>query len=68
MLKKKLIKKKLVVQKTSPPSMTAANKDAMRERRILDVLVEDLMGKDPAKRFAFIMANAKFVKKEDLDF
>lgn len=63
------MKRKKIVKKILPTrEPTKADKDAARERHILDCLVEDLMGKDPSKRFAFIMENAKFVKKEDLDY
>ena len=40
--------------------------DRRRERYRLTRLVNELMGKNPAKRLAFIVENAKFVKDLDI--
>ncbi len=44
---------------------TAANADDRREEMRVRTLVEDLMGRKPEKRYAFITENAKFAR--DLD-
>jgi topoisomerase-4 subunit B len=44
---------------------TAADADQRREAMRTASLVEDLMGRKPEKRFAFIQENAKFAR--DLD-
>ena len=44
---------------------TAADVDARREAMRTSTLVEDLMGRKPEKRYAFIQENAKFAR--DLD-
>ena len=64
----KKIRKVFKTKQHQEVPISAEEKDIARQRHMLDTLVDDLMGKDPAKRFAFITLNAKFVKKEDLDF
>ncbi|MBS0523618.1 MAG: DNA topoisomerase IV subunit B [Proteobacteria bacterium] len=44
---------------------TAADTDTRREAMRTQILVEDLMGRKPEKRYAFIQENAKFA--QDLD-
>ena len=44
---------------------TAAGADQRREAMRTATLVEDLMGRKPEKRYAFIQENAKFAR--DLD-
>ncbi len=44
---------------------TAADADARREAMRTSSLVEDLMGRKPEKRYAFIQEHAKFAR--DLD-
>ena len=44
---------------------TAASSDDRREEMRTRTLVEDLMGRKPEKRYAFIQENAKFAR--DLD-
>ena len=54
---------KRVLLKVDVP--TAANADDRREEMRVRTLVEDLMGRKPEKRYAFITENAKFAR--DLD-
>ena len=54
---------KRVLLKVDVP--TAADTDTRREAMRTQTLVEDLMGRKPEKRYAFIQENAKFA--QDLD-
>ena len=47
------------------PPITAADAEQRREAMRTQALVEDLMGRKPEKRFAFIQENARFAR--DLD-
>lgn len=49
-----------------PVNVPDNSENIRRERMRLSIMVNDLMGKSPAKRLAFIMENAQFAKDLDI--
>ena len=49
------------------PSTVCTLRETSSEAAATADLVERLMGKDPAHRFAFIQANAKAIEAEEID-